>query len=115
MVFVSLSGFSIFCRVFTDQAVPGWTSHILTGSFFGALNALGISVLGEYVIRIYDQVRGRPQYVVDRKVNFAPDNEIDLAAGDAPYVKLMEEATQLLNEGIISEENEENPTRGVSV
>ncbi len=115
MVFVALGGFSIFCKLFTDQAIPGWTSHILTGSFFGALNALGISILGEYVIRIYDQVRGRPQYVVDRTVNFAPDNEIDLAAGDAPYVKLMEEATQLLNEGIISEENEENPTRGVSV
>ena len=42
---------------------------MLVGSFFGALNALGISILGEYVIRIYDQVRGRPLYLVDRTVN----------------------------------------------
>ena len=39
---------------------------------FRRLNALGISILGEYVIRIYDQVRGRPPYIVDRTVNFAP-------------------------------------------
>ena len=101
-VFLSLSGFSIFCRVFTDQAIPGWTSHILTGSFFGALNALGISILGEYVIRIYDQVRGRPQYVVDRTVNFA--SAISDDAGDALYVELMEEARQLLKEGAIPED-----------
>ena len=37
--------------------------------FLRALNALGISILGEYVIRIYDQVRGRPLYLVDRTVN----------------------------------------------
>jgi len=100
-VFVALSSFSIFCKLFTDQAIPGWTSHILTGSFFGALNALGISVLGEYVIRIYDQVRGRPQYVVDRKVNFTPAGEVDDAADDAPYLELMEQAAQLLDEGTI--------------
>ena len=58
------------CRLFTDLAIPGWTSHILSASFFGALNALGISMLGEYVIRIYDQVRGRPLYVIDRVVEF---------------------------------------------
>ena len=45
---------------------------MLVGSFFGAVNALGISILGEYVTRIYDQVRGRPLYVVDRATNLVP-------------------------------------------
>jgi glycosyltransferase involved in cell wall biosynthesis len=106
-VFVTLSGFSIFCRLFTDQAIPGWTSHILTGSFFGALNAMGISILGEYVIRIYDQVRGRPQYVVDRRVNFAPAVEAASDLGDDVYRELMEQAEQLLREGTIPEESRE--------
>ncbi len=70
-IFAALSAFSLFCRLFTDLAIPGWTSHILSASFFGALNALGISILGEYVIRIYDQVRGRPIFVVDRTNNVA--------------------------------------------
>jgi len=72
-VFLGLSGFSLFCKLFTQMAIPGWTSHILTGSFFGALNALGICILGEYVIRIYDQVRARPIYLVDRIVSLRPE------------------------------------------
>ncbi|MFH1923354.1 MAG: glycosyltransferase family 2 protein, partial [Planctomycetota bacterium] len=59
VVFVVLGSYSLFAKLFTDLASPGWTSHILTGSFFGALNALGICILGEYVVRIYDQVRAR--------------------------------------------------------
>jgi dolichol-phosphate mannosyltransferase len=74
-IFLTLAGYSLYCRLFTDLAIPGWTSHILSASFFGALNALGISILGEYVVRIYDQVRGRPIYVVDRTVNAAPRGE----------------------------------------
>ena len=42
----------------------------MAASFFGALNALGIGVLGEYVLRIYDQVRGRPPFIVARRTNF---------------------------------------------
>ena len=64
--------FSLYCRLLTHSAIPGWTSSFLSASFFGALNALGISMLGEYVVRIYDQVRARPFYLIDRTVNFAP-------------------------------------------
>ncbi len=58
--FIVLAGYALFCRLFTDLAVPGWTSHVLIGSFFGAVNALGISMLGAYVARIYDQVAQSP-------------------------------------------------------
>ncbi|HEY2826236.1 MAG TPA: hypothetical protein VGJ04_01440, partial [Pirellulales bacterium] len=76
-VFLGVSGYSVYCRLFTNLAIPGWTSELVTMSFFAALNALGISMLGEYVVRIYDQVRGRPLYLVDRTVNFAT---VDAAA-----------------------------------
>lgn len=69
VTFLAVGGFALACRLFTDLAIPGWTSHVLIGSFFGALNALGICILGEYVIRIYDQVRARPLFLVDRTVN----------------------------------------------
>ncbi|MEX2111634.1 MAG: glycosyltransferase family 2 protein [Pirellulales bacterium] len=68
-VFLGLSGFSLFCKLFTSMAIPGWTSMLLESSFFGALNALGISMLGAYVARIYDEVRGRPVYLIERAVN----------------------------------------------
>ena len=68
-VFVCLGGFAIVCRLFTSLAIPGWTSHVLSATFFGALNALGISILGEYVTRIYDEVRQRPLFLIERTVN----------------------------------------------
>ena len=57
--------FVLWHKTMTGLAIPGWASTIITASFFGALNALGISILGEYVIRIYDQVRNRPVFVVE--------------------------------------------------
>lgn len=71
LVFGFCFSFTLYHRLVTHLAIPGWTSITMTASFFGALNALGISVLGEYVVRIYDQVRGRPHFVVARRVNFA--------------------------------------------
>ena len=62
-------GFVLWHKAFTQLAIPGWASTIITASFFGALNALGISILGEYVIRIYDQVRNRPIFLSDSVVN----------------------------------------------
>jgi dolichol-phosphate mannosyltransferase len=99
LVFVSLSAFSLFCRLFTDLAVPGWTSEVLTASFFGAVNALGISILGEYVVRIYDQVRGRPLYLVDRTVNVARKQrtpaENRSPANDEVYENLLSDSSEL--------------------
>lgn len=61
--------FTLYHRLFSGQAIPGWTSITITASFFGSINSLGIAILGEYVSRIYDQVRQRPVYLVDRTMN----------------------------------------------
>lgn len=67
--FCGLAVFALYHKLYSGLAIPGWTSVTLTASLFGALNALGIAILGEYVIRIYDQVRSRPLFVVSRTVN----------------------------------------------
>jgi dolichol-phosphate mannosyltransferase len=64
------TSWTLYHKLITGHAIPGWTSITILASFFGALNALGIGVLGEYVVRIYDQVRARPQFVIARRVNF---------------------------------------------
>jgi glycosyltransferase involved in cell wall biosynthesis len=103
VTFFGLAGYSLFCRLFTDLAVPGWTSHVLIGSFFGAVNALGISMLGAYVARIYDQVRARPLYVIDREVRFeTPADRRGAPAvtdDEAEYLELADESRQLLSLG----------------
>ena len=100
--FLALTVACVYVRVFTDLAIPGWTSHILSASFFGALNALGISMLGEYVVRIYDQVHGRPLYLVDRVVEhksrpLAPPTVEDVDQWDDTYRELLEESSALLD------------------
>jgi dolichol-phosphate mannosyltransferase len=96
-IFMLLSGYALYCKAFTDQAIPGWTSHVLTGSFFGAMNAVGIAILGEYVVRIYDQVRARPHFIVDRCVNFeAIDQRTREPVSDRPYVELLEQTRNLV-------------------
>lgn len=70
LVCAGAAGFVLYHKILTGAAAPGWTSMIITASFFGALNALGISVLGEYVIRIYDQVRSRPIYLTQATRNY---------------------------------------------
>lgn len=79
LVCLALTSFVLYHRFVTGLAVPGWSSGLITASFFGALNALGIAVLGEYVTRIFDQVRARPQFIIDRTVNVYPPRE---AAGE---------------------------------
>ncbi|MCR9201795.1 MAG: glycosyltransferase family 2 protein [Planctomycetaceae bacterium] len=68
LVCMASMGFVLYHKTMTGLAIPGWTSIISTASFFGALNALGISVLGEYVIRIYDEVRRRPIYLTEQVI-----------------------------------------------
>ncbi len=73
LVCLGASAFAVFHRLVTGLAVSGWTSIIITSSFFGALNAAGLAVIGEYVVRIYDQVRARPPYVIER--TFCPRSQ----------------------------------------
>lgn len=85
---VGTVAFVVFHKLWTGLAIPGWASMVCIASFFGALNALGISILGEYVIRIFDQVRGRPVYITEsirndlrertpNSANAAPATQID--------------------------------------
>ncbi len=61
--------FAIFHKIVTGLAVPGWASTTSAIAFFGSIQSLGIAILGEYIARIYDQVRNRPMYIVARSVN----------------------------------------------
>jgi dolichol-phosphate mannosyltransferase len=77
LVCIASISFALYHRIFTGHAIPGWTSITSITAFFGAMNALGIAILGEYVSRIYDQVRRRPAFIVDRTCNVS---DVDVAS-----------------------------------
>jgi len=49
---------------------PGLSTTVLVVSFFAGVQLLGLGLIGEYVGRIYDEVKRRPMFIIDRKVNF---------------------------------------------
>ena len=49
---------------------PGLSTTVLVVTFFSGMQLLALGLMGEYVGRIYDEVKGRPMYIIDRKVNF---------------------------------------------
>ena len=68
IVFVSL-------RVFTTLFIPGWTSIIITTLFIGSIQLIAIGILGEYIARIYEEVKQRPLFVVDEFVGLSGGSE----------------------------------------
>ena len=51
-------------KLFFHESVPGWPSVIASIMFFSGVQLLFIGILGEYMARIYDEVKGRPAYIV---------------------------------------------------
>jgi len=51
-------------------AIPGWTSLATLVLFIGGIQLLVLGVIGEYLGRIYDEVRARPLYIVAKRINF---------------------------------------------
>lgn len=47
----------------------GWTSIMVAITFFSGIQLISIWIIAEYVGRIYDETKQRPQYIIDKKIN----------------------------------------------
>lgn len=59
----------ILDKLFLDESVPGWPTVVASIMFFSGVQLLFIGILGEYLARIYDEVKGRPAYIVAEVVS----------------------------------------------
>jgi polyisoprenyl-phosphate glycosyltransferase len=50
------------------NAVSGWTTIVVTLMFFLGVQMISMGILGEYVARIFEEVKGRPLYVIKREL-----------------------------------------------
>lgn len=71
----ALIAYALYAKLLTDMTLKAWTSQLITTSFFGGINLFAIGLLGEYIARIYDEVKARPMYVVSRMVG--PEQKAD--------------------------------------
>lgn len=54
----------LYVYFFTTSAVDGWATLAIAEFLLGGLSLMGIGILGEYIGRIFDEVKGRPLYWV---------------------------------------------------
>jgi dolichol-phosphate mannosyltransferase len=73
---VAVSLFSLFFIIYLvlrewiySIPVPGWASLIVSVWFFSGLILANLGVIGIYISRILTESRGRPLYVIDKKLN----------------------------------------------
>ena len=52
-----------------NSLIPGWTSIMVTMTFLSGIILLSLWMIGEYIIRIYSESKGRPQYIIEKKIN----------------------------------------------
>lgn len=62
--------YALFIKFMTDRALPGWASVVIPMLFLGGIQLIAIGILGEYIGRIYEEVKGRPVYIVNKKCGF---------------------------------------------
>ena len=62
----------VYLRLFTTFTVPGISAVLLAVFFIGGLQSFILGISGEYLGRVYEQVKNRPLYVVDYYLNHPP-------------------------------------------
>ena len=68
---------TLFLKLFNViDTVQGWMSVVAISLFFNGIVLLVLGIMGEYIGRIYDEVKARPLYVVNEFVNFNGKDEI---------------------------------------
>lgn len=77
---VTITGFIVFLislilsiyvlsTYLSGKAIVGWVSTVLPMYFLGGIQLLCIGIIGEYIGKIYKEVKNRPRYLIDKKLD----------------------------------------------
>jgi dolichol-phosphate mannosyltransferase len=68
--------FFLYFRLFTDVQVEGFYALITAILFLGGVQMFTLGVIGQYLGRVYDEVKRRPRYIVAEHLNFPPGEDL---------------------------------------
>jgi len=74
--------YAFIIRLYTTNWVRGWTSIFTAVLFLGGIQLITLGIVGEYVGRIYAEVKLRPLYVVQERLGFAAAREREEVMSD---------------------------------
>jgi dolichol-phosphate mannosyltransferase len=61
-------------KLFLNKGIVGWASTMSTILLIGGVQLITLGIIGEYLARIYDEVKGRPEYIISEKIGFRQKN-----------------------------------------
>jgi polyisoprenyl-phosphate glycosyltransferase len=79
MAAVGIGFWAVIAKLFGTGTVPGWTTIMFAVALGSSAQLLMTGVLGEYVGRIYEEIKRRPLYIVERELNFDPPAQANAA------------------------------------
>ena len=59
----------VLISYFTGHTTAGWSSLMISIWFLGGVQLVSIGIIGEYIGRIYREVKARPRYIIEKSVN----------------------------------------------
>jgi dolichol-phosphate mannosyltransferase len=73
---LGLGIWSVLGKIFGfTHADSGWTSLFVLIIFFGGVQLLTIGIVGAYIGNLFDEIKNRPEYIIERKENFEEQSE----------------------------------------
>jgi len=57
--------YALYSKYVLNQVVTGWTSIMVSTMFIGGIQLLCVGIIGEYISRIANEVRNRPDYIIE--------------------------------------------------
>jgi polyisoprenyl-phosphate glycosyltransferase len=76
--------YAIGLKLFTDRWVTGWASLMVAVLFIGGVQLITLGIIGEYIGRIYEEIKQRPLYLIAEAIGFSHLDERQQPAAFSP-------------------------------
>ena len=73
--------YALYVKIVQDRSPQGFTAVILVVTFVSGVNLVFLGIMGEYVGRVYEEVKGRPLYIISQLIRHESTSAADDDSG----------------------------------